>query len=271
MTPYYEQDGCTIYCADFRDITPNFEAVNVSISDPPYSEHTHNKQWIGHALTDEAKPRTGTKFKELGFDPLTDEVLLAYIFEAKRLTQRWSLAFCDLESIALWRAAIIASGLEYVRACVWDKVDSAPQFTGDRPAAGAEAVMVAHQFFIDEQEAEGIICAHPAGRKRWNGGGRRNVFRHPVNGPQRGPKPHPSTKPLPLMIELVELFSEPGETILDFFMGSGRTLKAAKLLGRKGIGIDKDEATCEQAAIELQQTALNLHVAPAIVKTEKLF
>lgn len=271
MNPYYEQDGCVIYCADFRDITPNFERVNVTISDPPYSEHTHSKQWIGHALTDEAKPRTGTKFKELGFDPLTDEVLLAFIYETKRLTERWTLAFCDLESIALWRSAILASGLEYVRACVWDKVDSAPQFTGDRPAAGAEALVVAHTFFEDDQEAEGIICAHPAGRKHWNGGGRRNVFRHAVNGPKRGPKPHPSTKPLPLMAELVQLFSDPGETILDFFMGSGQTLKAAKLLGRKAIGIEKDEAMCEKAALELQQTAMQLVPDSTEVETGRLF
>lgn len=110
---------------------------------------------------------------------------------------------------------------DYVRACIWDKVDGAPQFTGDRPAAGAEA----------------IVCAHPKGKKAWNGGGRRSVFRHEVNG-ERGGKPHPSTKPLPLMLELVSLFTEPGEIVLDPFCGSGSTGVACLRLGRRFIGIE---------------------------------
>lgn len=260
MTPYYQEPGITIWHADFRDVTPNLAPVNVTMTDPPYSEHTHSKQWIDSALTDGAA-RTGMKFKELGFASLTAEVQAAFLYEAQRLTERWVLAFCDLESITPWKNAVIASGLEYVRACVWDKVDSAPQFTGDRPAASAEGIIVAHPFdddgFDEEREAELIVCAHRPGKKRWNGGGKRNVFRHPVNGRKRGPKPHPSTKPLSLMMELVTLFTEPGEMILDTFMGSGRTLLAAKQLGRLAIGIDNDEACCETAVKELQQAVVD--------------
>lgn len=134
---------------------------------------------------------------------------------------------------------VTALGLDYVRACVWDKVDSAPQFTGDRPAAAAEA----------------IVCAHQRGKKRWNGGGARNVFRHAVNG-ERGAKPHPSTKPEPLMRELVSLFTDPGETILDPFMGSGTTLVAAKRLGRKAIGIERELKYCQIAVERLRQGSL---------------
>lgn len=62
---------------------------------------------------------------------------------------------------------------------------------------------------------------------------------------------HPTQKPVPLMRELVSLFTDPGETILDPFMGSGTTLVAAQNLGRKAIGIELEEKWCEVAAKRL--------------------
>ena len=46
----------------------------------------------------------------------------------------------------------------------------------------------------------------------------------------------------------VNLGSEPGNVVLDPFMGSGTTLRAAKDLGRKAIGIEIEEKYCEIAA-----------------------
>ncbi len=230
-----------IYHGDCREALPTLERVDVVITDPPYSLHTHSKQWIGSALTADAKPRVSTAHKELGFDPLTPELRMFVCREAARLAQRWCLYFSDIEGIDGWRSDVITSGFEYVRSLIWDKVDAAPQFTGDRPAAGAEA----------------IICAHPSGKKRWNGGGSRNVLRFAVNGHSKGGKPHPSTKPEALMRELVALFSDEGETLLDPFIGSGTTLAAAKRLGRRAIGIELEEKYCEIAARRLDQGAFN--------------
>ena len=241
MKPYYEHGGITIYHGDCREILELCESVDVIITDPPYGTHTHTKQWIGNALTSEGKPRVSTAHKSLGFDPLTAELRERFCLEAARIVRRWILAFTDLEGICDWRIGVINVGLEYIRTCIWDKVDGAPQFTGDRPAAGAE----------------GIVCAHHPGAKRWNGGGRRGVFRYAVNG-ESGPKPHPSTKPISLMIELIRLFSDAGETILDPFMGSGTTLRAAKDLGRRAIGIEIEERYCEIAAKRMEQEVLPL-------------
>ena len=65
---------------------------------------------------------------------------------------------------------------------------------------------------------------------------------------------HPTVKPLKLMEYLVKLSG--GQTILDPFMGSGTTLVAAKRLGRKAIGIELDEHSCEIAAKRCQAVLL---------------
>lgn len=69
---------------------------------------------------------------------------------------------------------------------------------------------------------------------------------------------HPCPKPLPLLRSLVERLSDPGDIILDPFMGSGTTLRAAKDLGRKAIGIEIEERYCEVAAKRLSQEVLAL-------------
>lgn len=239
MKPYYEQDGITIYHGDCREVLPGLDSVDLVITDPPYSEHTHAKQWIGNALTAEGKPRVATNHSGLGFAHLDPEFQVFLAGEFARLSRRWVLSFCDLEGVFGWRLALMDAGLEYVRTAIWDKVDSAPQFTGDRPASAAEA----------------IVCAHPTGKKKWNGGGRRNVFRYAVNG-ERGPKPHPTTKPLPLMRDVVSLFADAGELILDPFAGSGTTLVAAHECGCCAIGIEIEERYCEIAAKRLAQGVL---------------
>ncbi len=68
---------------------------------------------------------------------------------------------------------------------------------------------------------------------------------------------HDCPKPLPLYKVLVNQWSEYGVT-LDPFMGSGTTLRAAKDLGRKAIGIEIEEKYCEIAAKRMAQEVLPL-------------
>lgn len=71
---------------------------------------------------------------------------------------------------------------------------------------------------------------------------------------------HPTQKPLRLMKKCIAFADKHGAvaTILDPFMGSGTTLRAAKDLGRKCIGIEIEEKYCEIAVKRLAQEVLNL-------------
>lgn len=67
---------------------------------------------------------------------------------------------------------------------------------------------------------------------------------------------HPA--PFPLKLPLKALATTPAGTVLDPFAGSGTTLLAAKLQGRRAIGIELEERFCEMAAQRLSQETLPL-------------
>lgn len=69
-------------------------------------------------------------------------------------------------------------------------------------------------------------------------------------------KGHPTPKPVELFRLLIETFGQAGGVILDPFMGSGTTLRAAKDLGRKAVGIEVEERYCEIAAKRCAQEVL---------------
>lgn len=130
--------------------------------------------------------------------------------------------------------------MEYIRTGAWVKVAPVPQFSGDRPAAGFEAITI----------------LHPRGKKTWNGGGTAAVWECLAHGGERDIRYHKAQKPLELIRTLISLFSEAHELVLDPFMGSGTTLRAAKDLGRRATGIEIEEKYCEIAVKRLAQEVL---------------
>lgn len=216
---YYSSDGIAIYHGDCKDIISGLK-VDVVITDPPYSEVTHKGA------------RTALDVSLIDFPSVTSDYLRTVYSMIDLKT--WLIAFMDWRHIAELEKNP-PDDLRFIRFGIWVKPNGAPQFTGDRPATGWE----------------GIGMFHTHEKMRWNGGGRHGVFTYnKINGS------HPTEKPLSLVMELVELFSNPGDVILDPFMGSGTTLLAAKLLGRRAIGIELDEKYCEVAANRLRQGVL---------------
>lgn len=246
MKPYYADEAVTLYHGKCEDVLPDLDPVAAVITDPPYSEHTHKSVRSAKMLANDRGGKYGADVRrnvDLGFEHLTDDLRIFCAEQFARLASRWVLVFSDVESDHLWRADLQANGLDYVRTGAWIKVGSTPQFSGDRPATGFEAI---------------TIC-HPAGKKRWNGGGSHAVWSVPIvlDRGRNGARLHSTQKPVPLMQALVGLFSDEGDVVLDPFAGSGTTLVVAKQLGRKSIGIERDERHCEVIASRLAQGAFD--------------
>jgi site-specific DNA-methyltransferase (adenine-specific) len=131
--------------------------------------------------------------------------------------------FCLAEGVRAWRDDLQASGAKWDTTLAWIKPDASPRFNGQGAARGFECAVT-------------FWCG--TGFRKWNGGGRRDVLTHPVNIGRQGE--HPTEKPLPLMSELVTLYTQPGDLVCDPFAGSGTTGIACVKSGRQFVGVERD-------------------------------
>jgi site-specific DNA-methyltransferase (adenine-specific) len=84
---------------------------------------------------------------------------------------------------------------------------------------------------------------------------------------------HPTEKPLALMAEFLRQFSNPGELVLDPFMGAGTTGVACLDLGRRFIGIEQDPHHFGTACARLDAVARQgqLFAVPPALRQATLF
>ena len=245
MKPYYDANGTTLYHGDCRAVLLSLDTVDHVLTDPPYARDVYHRLQSPNSHKGSGTPaRMGIRnhqYSSVSIEKLAagaigniDEMLAEVALEIARLTRRWALVFSDSESIHQWRGQLESASMRYVRTGAWVKPDPMPQFSGDRPSVGFEPCTIMH--------AQGAM--------RWNGGGSAAVWTY---GTVKKDRPdHPCPKPLGLMCELVKLFTDEGDLILDPFSGSSTTLVAAKRLGRRAIGIEVDEKFCEVSAKRLE-------------------
>lgn len=223
----------TVHCSDCLDPVTGLaslpaKSVDHVITDPPYEGEAHANRV--RATGGSAESGNGFKpasFDTLIFDAIDDRIRESVMLEIVRVTRRWIVLFCQVEAVRDWARAVEIAGGRYRRGGVWIKPDGLPQFSGDRPGMGFEALCIG--------------VAHEVGRSRWNGGGRHAVWTFPkIGADDRERTGHQTQKPLALMEALVRDFTDEGETILDPFAGSGTTGVACRRLGRNFIGWERD-------------------------------
>ena len=241
MTPYYEDEAVTLFHGDCLEVMPPLGQVDHLITDPPYNVSARGVGGRANTTIGRVPRKDGTMreiTRDFGewdhdWDP---EPFIASVGDLIRP----SGTLIAFTSEFLFEP-YLRTGLEHRSLLYWRKTNPAPNFRKQIVRAIEQAVW----------QTKG-------GAWTFNAGGYRpNVWEGPVtNGytcvNTSEERVHPTQKPLWLMREWVRLFTDEGDLILDPFAGSGTTLLAAKLEGRRAIGIEISEEYCRVAAERLE-------------------
>jgi len=226
IEPYYQDNHVTIYHADCREVLPELDPVDLVLTDPPYG----NAYSTGHR---KSVSRSSTRLKNDGhlLEPLlndTVELLEPLLNDTAAIY--W---FCAPNRLDL--VLPLLKRWDVPNVICWDK--------GNCTAGDLDTTY--------GKQWEACIYARK-GKPGLIGGRDRDVLRH-----SRGNTSlyfHPTQKPVGLFTYLAGRHNS--STILDPFIGSGTTLRAAKDLGRKAIGIEIEEKYCEISAKRMAQEVL---------------
>jgi site-specific DNA-methyltransferase (adenine-specific) len=224
MTPYYQDETVCIYHGDCREVLPFLPKTDLLLTDPPFylpAQVTASRSNWPRSLSDVA-------IMESYFHDVFTELV-------GRLRKTGAFyTFCDSTSYAVFYS-IAYPLFDRTMCIVWDK-GSGGLGSGWRHS---------HELIVHGAFADTVF--EPSFR--------RNVI------PAKRVKEtlvHPSEKPVEVITRLIE--AHPPGLVLDPFMGSGTTLVAAKRLGRKAIGIERERKYCDLAIERLAQGALALEV-----------
>jgi site-specific DNA-methyltransferase (adenine-specific) len=218
MKPYYDDGrGIVIYHGDCREILPSLPKVDLVLTDPPYGEV--NQEDSGLRCLDKGS---------------ADEIKGGELEAILSIDSDCFYVWCGTEQVSLLRAGFVARAFS-TRLGIWEKTNPSPMNGQFIWLSGLEACVFAKRNGAPFNE----FCKSAI----WK-------------GPTESVTEHPTEKPIWLFHKLILASSNQSQTILDPFMGSGTTLRAAKDLGRKAIGIEIEERYCEIAARRLQQEVL---------------
>lgn len=255
--PYYQDEACTIYHGDCRDVLPELLGeltVDVVIADPPYGDTS--LVW--------------------------DVPVHGWLPEIPALLNPWGSLWLFGSMRALMTQAEHLRTWRFAQDVVWEKHNGSG-FHADRFKRVHEHVL---QFYppgvawatVHKSPVYTMDATRRTVRRKQRpphmGETREGVYRSEDGGPRlmrsvlkvhscHGEAMHPTQKPLGIIAPLLDYSCPPyNAVVLDPFMGSGSTLVAAKLSGRKAVGIELHEPYAEIAAKRLAQEVLPLEVSP---------
>jgi DNA modification methylase len=223
--PDYETDLVRLYCADAAEVVPELEEVDLLATDPPYGvEYSSNfrTERLDVMQGDGKAPEARGQVVEI----LRASVLRlrrgrhVYVFgppeplrEVERLTAHTTLVW-DKEIVGMGNLALPRGPSHEPINFAITQLSKANREDG---RGGLSARL---------RQGSVIRCARPN---------------------SLGARRHPSEKPVDVMRQIIESSSCLGELVLDPFMGSGSTIVAAMLTGRRVVGIEKDPKHFEVA------------------------
>jgi site-specific DNA-methyltransferase (adenine-specific) len=254
VNPYYQQDGVTIYHGDCREATSGLSGVDCVVTSPPYNTLTSisanpsglwAKSCGGKSFVRAVAERVGYEddISEPSYQQQQNE-LFASITSA--CSEKASLFY---NHQLRWRDGHLLHPIDWFKPEGWRLRQ---EIVWDR---GGGMMFNARMFVrFDER----ILWFTRAGADwKWNQDsvGLSTLWRHARIQQQQG-KQHPVEFPEVIPKSCIGATTDPGDLVLDPFMGGGTTLVAAKRLGRRAIGIELEERYCEIAAGRLSQGSL---------------
>ena len=235
--PYYEYGGITIYHGDCLDVLPALAHGNmILVSDPPYA--MVNTFGVSNLY--------GRRAMQFDMDKTGDAIdcVLAALNVSFGMVSAYHL-FCDLEHYGAIAGIARHKGLTPKP---WARVKKCPPppMPGNWWPSAFEAAQYGYRsgawFGDDGAKRSNVYVA--------------DAYRHGIHASEK--VGHPTQKWLPMIEYIVGCIVPPDGVALDPFSGSGTTLRAAKNLGRKAIGIEIEERYCEMAANRLAQEVMAL-------------
>ena len=249
MKPYYEDESVTIYHGDCREVLPTLSGITATFTSPPYNT-------LGSRIP--TKP-TGK---------MTDDGWMMKVSAVGYFDDRTESEYMEWQQDVakdIWNATVEGGSFFYNHKLRWrDRKMIHPlhlvetfgwnvrqEIIWQRPGG------IAHNAKLFTPNDERIYWMTkgdvPA---KWNYEGARHLSVWTITA--ESGTPHPCPFPVELPKPAILGVSDKNDTILDPFMGIGTTLRAAKDLGRKSIGIEMDERWCEIAAKRMSQLAMQL-------------
>ena len=205
--PYFQDESCTIYHGDCREILPELGPVDLVLTDPPYN--------VGIDYSDGDNRADYESWCGEWFAMLPQPILLTP----------------GMVNLGMWMR---------IHEPTWTIAWVKPNQCSPSRIGGFNAW-------------EPVLVYGRIGKRIGH-----DTFSTAIKTNQHYVGDHPCPKDLHSWSRILAMASEVGQTILDPFMGSGTTLRAAKDLGRKAIGIEIEERYCEIAARRLSQMVLPL-------------
>lgn len=230
-----------LYRADCRDVLPELELVNAIITDPPYSERTHD----GHdrmlrANMRNPKGKDNANRREISYDFLSIDDCIDLASTFSDLCTGWIVWMCDHVLARTIETELLKAGRYVFAPLPYYAPGSRVRLSGDGPSSWTIW----------------IIVARTKAQKHWGTLPGGYVIQH------RGRKDLEiiGGKPTKLMEALVRDYSRHDDVVLDPFMGSGTTGVACINLGRRFIGIEIDQehfdSACKRIAYAESQLRL---------------
>jgi len=260
--PYYQDDAVTIYNADCRDILPNISAADMALTSPPYGNiRTYEGFDFDWRVSMKLLQQSISKGGVVVWNTADETINGSESGESFRQALWMMECGMNLHDTMLYikEGVNFPESNRYFSAHEYMFVFSNGQPKTFNPLEDRKNIYGGMKMHGTDRLKDGSTRQiHGEGKAVKDYGMRYNWWR--LNNAPTKDEGHPAPMPFSMAFDHILSWSNAGDTILDPFMGSGTTLRAAKDLNRKAIGIEIEERYCEIAADRMSQTVMPLQI-----------